>query len=160
MRKHKKVPRLRRRRHYLATRSISKQSLLEPWIPEIFAMKLGAQSLLLLGAWTEMMILARALKYSCREPWSPTFFSLEPWSPKPLWDPDQILITFLPLWIRNQSIAGSTTTPSLWHCGKAVVPPRWSSVVSPVVLFLGRKKSYSALCLSTQVYKWRTFRET
>ena len=31
---------------------------------------------------------ARSLKEAAMEPWSPDFLGPEPWSPKPLWDPE------------------------------------------------------------------------
>ena len=69
---------------------------LEPWSPEIFVMEPGAQSLSWLGARTKMLCLAKwslgVKQWSPGAPnflsWSPAFFRPEPWSPKPLWHPD------------------------------------------------------------------------
>ena len=72
-------------------------SLFEPWSPEIFVVEPEAQSLSQLGAQTKMLFLAKCSpgvkQWSPRAPnfpsWSPAFLRPEPWSPKPLWDPDE-----------------------------------------------------------------------
>jgi len=54
---------------------------LEPWSPESFAMKPGAQSLLLLGARTKMMILGKWSPQYSHGTLEPHFFCVEALEP-------------------------------------------------------------------------------